>query len=272
MRPWVSWALLAANVAVWLAMTLTGGSTNPLVLLRFGAKFGPAILVGEYWRLLTTIFLHIGLLHLLLNSYALYILGPEVERFFGSARFLTVYVLAGLVGSGGSYLFESTLAAGASGAIFGLVGALATFYYRNRRLLGPMGQRRLSTLASLVLINLVIGFTVPNLDNWAHLGGLAGGLLAGWALSPQYQVVGSPADGWQVVDRTAKRPAWWIIPVGLALVAALTMGGNWRESAVVAGYRQGPDAQLRVGPWEEAIATWSPVPELETGIGRLAPG
>ena len=82
-RPWVTYGLLAVNVVVWLAMTATGGSQDPQTLLRFGAKYGPLIYEGEYWRLLTPMFLHIGFMHLLLNSYALFVLGMETELFFG---------------------------------------------------------------------------------------------------------------------------------------------------------------------------------------------
>ena len=96
-QPRVTYVLLAINVLVFLAMTVAGGSTNTAVLIRFGAKANALIAQGQVWRFLTSIFLHIGPMHLFFNSYALFIFGVEVERVYGSARFLAIYLLAGLL-------------------------------------------------------------------------------------------------------------------------------------------------------------------------------
>ena len=98
-KPFVTYILLGSIVIVFLLMTLSGGSTDPRVLIKYGANFGPLILSGQTWRLFTSMFLHIGFLHLVFNSYALFILGVEMERIYGPDRFLTIYILAGLFGS-----------------------------------------------------------------------------------------------------------------------------------------------------------------------------
>ncbi len=252
--PWASWILLTLNLVIWLAMTLTGGSTDQEVLLAFGAKYGPAILGGEYWRLLTSSFLHIGILHLAFNAYALYALGPQAERFFGRSRFLTLYLLTGLLSSATSYLISSALAAGASGSIFGLVGALGAFFLHEREVLGAPGRRRLNNLVSVVVVNLLIGFSAPNIDNAAHVGGLIAGLAIGWVLSPQYVVVpAGPAGPAEVVDRNSLARSWWVIPAALLALAGLTLLGDLREGNTAAAHFRRGESHLQDGQWDESI-------------------
>ena len=187
-RTVVTWVLLAINLAVWVAMDRSGGSENEDVLLRFGALFGPFIANGEYWRLFTAMFLHIGFMHLLSNAIALIIFGGLMERIFGHYRFTSIYVLAGLSGSLASYTFNPVvIGAGASGAIFGVLGALTAFFLVRRDVLGNVGRQYLSALGLIAGINLFLGFINPGIDNWAHLGGLVGGFLLGLALSPRYR-------------------------------------------------------------------------------------
>lgn len=264
---WISWSLLGLNAAIWLAMTVAGGSTDQQVLLAFGAKYGPAILAGEYWRLLFSSFLHIGLMHLGFNLYALYVLGPQVERYFGRARFLAIYLLTGVLSSATSYVISSSLAAGASGSIFGLVGALSAFFMHERKVFGAPGRRRLNNLVSVVAINLVIGFTVPNIDNAAHVGGLVAGLAVGWLLSPQYALVPpGPAGPAKVIDRNSLARSWWVIPAALAAVVGLTLLGNVRERSTPLGhYRQG-EAHLRNGQWDEALKALSAALEADAQL------
>lgn len=143
-KPLLSWIVLALNIIVWLLMTLGGGSTDIRVLVHFGAKVPWLVAGGEYWRLFTAIFLHIGFLHLAFNSYALYSLGPQVETLYGRNRFLMIYLLSGLAGSVASYVLSASVSAGASGAIFGLVGALTVYLIRQRDILGRRGRRGLT--------------------------------------------------------------------------------------------------------------------------------
>jgi rhomboid protease GluP len=251
---WVSWTLLSVNVVIWLAMTLAGGSTTQEVLLAFGAKYGPAILEGEYWRLLTSSFLHIGVMHLAFNAYALYALGPQAERFFGRSRFLILYLVTGVLSSATSYLISSTLAAGASGSIFGLVGALSAFFIHERKVLGAPGRRRLNNLISIVALNLVIGFTTPNIDNAAHVGGLIAGLAMGWVLSPRYAIEPpGPTGPAEVVDRNSLARSWWVIPAALLALLGLTLLGDVREASTAAAHFRRGESHLQDGQWDEAV-------------------
>jgi rhomboid protease GluP len=124
-------------------------------------------------------FLHIGIAHLMFNSYALKMLGKDVEAIYGTSKFLFIYVLAGIFGSLGSFLFSPAVSAGASGAIFGLIGAYMYFGMRRPAI---FSARYGLNLVSMLLINIVFGFTIPGIDNFAHLGGFLGGYLASWAI------------------------------------------------------------------------------------------
>lgn len=147
------------------------------MLVGFGAKVNDLIDQGQYWRLITCIFLHIGLLHLFFNNYALWIIGQEIERFYGSSRFVLIYLLTGMAGSTASYLFSPSDSAGASGAIFGLFGVMVTFPYRYRKEI-PDALRKgiIRSMLPVILLNLGLGFTVPMIDQSAHIGGLAAGV------------------------------------------------------------------------------------------------
>ena len=238
--PRVVYALLAVNVlmyAVTLVFTaLRDGTVIPpfddpfsTVLYQLGAKYGPAIDAGQYWRFLTPIMLHGGLLHLGFNSYALYALGPETERIYGSGRFFAIYVLAGLAGSIASYVRSPSLSIGASGAIFGLIGALAAFFYSARSLIGAEASRQqVQQLIAMAAINIVLGFAVEAIDNAAHIGGLVAGGLAGFALAPRYAIDDRLYP--PVVVR-ADRPAvsWLMGAVMLAvliLIAVIAVGSR----------------------------------------------
>ncbi len=193
-KPIATYVLLGIIAVVFVLETVSGGSTNTQVLVRMGAKVTPLIAEGEYWRLFTSMFLHIGVMHLFFNGYALFILGTELERLLGWQRFLAIYLLSGLYGSLASYAFSDSLSAGASGAVFGLIGALAAFFALHRQQLGTWGQRRLMNILFLIAINLFLGFTQPWIDNWAHMGGLVAGLALGWALAPRYEIAALPAS------------------------------------------------------------------------------
>lgn len=162
-------------------MALAGGSGNEPTLMAFGVKSNAEIAQGQWWRFVTPIFIHIGLLHLLFNSYALWIVGPQVEKLYGGARFVLLYMLTGIAGVYGSYSYHpNTISAGASGAIFGLFGVLLVFGLRYRNSIPPFFKRAVGTgVLPVIVINLIIGFTIPMIDNSAHIGGLlAGAVLA----------------------------------------------------------------------------------------------
>lgn len=173
--PFFSYILIAVQLVVFLLMEFKGGSTDSSTLIQFGAKFNPLILEGEWWRFITPVFLHIGFLHLLMNSMALYYLGPLVERIYGNIRFVMIYLFAGFIGGVASFLVSPNLSAGASGAIFGCFGALLYFGVVFPRLfVRSLGFNILIVLA----LNLVFGFTIPGIDNAGHIGGLVGGFAA----------------------------------------------------------------------------------------------
>ena len=224
-KPLLSWIALALNIIVWLLMTLGGGSTDIRVLVHFGAKVPWLVAGGEYWRLFTAIFLHIGFLHLAFNSYALYSLGPQVETLYGRNRFLMIYLLSGLAGSVASYVLSASISAGASGAIFGLVGALTVYLIRQRDILGRRGRRGLTHVVGVILYNLVLSFTVPGIDALGHLGGLVGGLIVGRLLCPDYEIVLGSEGLAKAIDRNSlKHQAWWLVLVGIALVVGVGLG------------------------------------------------
>jgi rhomboid protease GluP len=158
---------------------------TPMDALRWGADFGPLTIgQGQYWRLLTACFVHFGILHIAFNMYVLYQIGPFVQITFGRARYLILYFLAGLAGSIVSLLIHpQSVGAGASGAIFGLYGAVFGFLLRERRLLNPAAVKSIGRSAGVfVVYNLIFGAMNQTTDVSAHLGGLVVGFLAGIAL------------------------------------------------------------------------------------------
>ena len=230
-RPVVTWSLVAANVVMWLATTVAVGSDETEVLIEFGALFGPLIAEGQYWRLFTATFLHVGFLHLAFNGFALFIFGPLVERAYGHIMFLAIYVLSGLAGSVTSYVFNSiSIGVGASGAVFGVLGALAAFFLVHRRTFGSIAQRNLTGLLFLAGANLFYGLLTPGIDNWAHMGGFAAGFGLGVALSPRYRLVTTGFVGPTVLlDASPAVKRWWVAPAA----AALLLAGVWLGSATL---------------------------------------
>ena len=183
-QPWLTIIIIAINAVVFAALVLAGGNLLRLDsahLIAAGALYGPAVLQGEYWRLASAMFLHGGLLHIALNMFALWQAGSLVERLFGHKRFLILYLGAGLVGAITSLWWKPTvLSVGASGAIFGVYGALLGYLLGAREAmpLSLMRELRSSALA-FVGFSLFAGFAMPGIDNAAHVGGLIGGFLLG---------------------------------------------------------------------------------------------
>ncbi len=171
---WI-YPFIIVNIILFFILEMNGGSTNPKTLIQFGAKYNIAIMEGEWWRFITSMFLHIGIMHLTLNMIALYFIGALVERMYGHCRFIFIYFSAGLTGGIASFAFNPQIAAGASGAIFGLFGALLFFGLQYPKIFfKTMGWNVLFIL----MINIVFGLSVPQIDNGAHLGGLIGGFIA----------------------------------------------------------------------------------------------
>lgn len=184
-RPIITYILIAINIIIFILMYVLGsGSEDAYTLIKFGANVPELIKSGEYYRLLTSTFLHIGIFHLLCNNYALYIIGSQLESFLGKTKFLIVYLISAVCGNLLSLIFTSGISAGASGAIFGLLGSLLYFGYYYRVYLGNLIH---SQIIPIILLNLCIGFITPGIDNAAHIGGLIGGILSTMAVGLKYK-------------------------------------------------------------------------------------
>lgn len=184
----VSHGIVGINVLVFVCLAVASGSWTHIlsqVLIAWGGNDGAMTLNGEPWRLLTSVFLHGGLLHIALNMLALYQAGNLVERMFGPIRFGVIYLASGLLASLVSVWWrQDVVSVGASGAIFGVFGALLSFLVVHRARMPRLAYARLRTMTlSFVGYSLVIGFAIPGVDNAAHVGGLIGGVAVGWILA-----------------------------------------------------------------------------------------
>ena len=175
--PMVTYMLIAVNIICFLVPAFFSESNN--VILDF-CVHGPSIRYGQYYRLLTGTFLHTGIMHLAFNCYALYVLGSQLESYLGKAKYIVIYLVSAIFGSLFSMTFNGdTASIGASGAVFGLMGALLYFGYHYRVYLGNVIK---SQILPLVIVNLLIGFLTTGVDNAAHIGGLVGGAMITMAL------------------------------------------------------------------------------------------
>lgn len=176
---------LEIGYGFWQYNTWTG-SQNITVLIELGAKVNELILLGEVWRLFTAMFLHVGVMHLLFNMWALFAIGRLVEAYYDHVRYAIIYLLGGLFGSLASYAFSESVSAGASGAVFALTGAVSVYFFRYRENFGAHGRAVLQNMVFIIVINLAFGLAGSGVDNWGHIGGLVGGLLLAWGLLPHY--------------------------------------------------------------------------------------
>ena len=233
--PTVTKVLIGANLLVFVAMIVFGkvvydtwtGPETMEVLILFGAKVNGLIKNGQYWRLFTAMFIHIGVLHLLFNLYALYAIGPLVEGYFGHIRFITIYMLAGLFGSLASYAMSPAVSAGASGAIFGMIGAITIYFLKYHQNFGRRGRAMLQNMVIIIVINLAFGMAGRGIDNWGHIGGLIGGAVVAWGLLPRYQTPALVRPGPQPLatqSRTAFEVAWTLLMIGLFVLGVQFAG------------------------------------------------
>lgn len=180
-KPFVTYGFLIIIIFMFLLMTINGGSENPVILVKYGAKFNWAIVSGDWWRLITPAFLHIGSTHLILNALVIYFLGMQIEKIIGHFRYFLLLLLSALLGNTMSFAFSSAISAGASTAIFGLFAStlvLAKLYPYQRGI-----QDLSKNYFVLILLNVVFGLFSGTVDNAGHIGGLVGGYLAMYALS-----------------------------------------------------------------------------------------
>lgn len=189
--PIVTYLLIALNVILYIVPVLT--NSYDTIINNF-CVYGPLIKAGQYYRIITGAFLHGGILHLAFNCYALYVIGSQLESYLGKVRYLIVYLFSAVTASLFSMIFSSNPSIGASGAIFGLMGALVYFGYHYRVYLGNVLK---SQIIPLILFNLLIGALSTGIDNFAHIGGLIGGLLITSALGIKYKSSTSQmVNGW----------------------------------------------------------------------------
>ncbi|MEW9094096.1 MAG: rhomboid family intramembrane serine protease [Clostridiaceae bacterium] len=173
----ITYIFIGINIFMYIITAFLSGNlidSNVNVLVFLGAKFNPLIDRGQYYRLLTCTFLHGGIVHLGFNMYALYSIGPFVEKVYGKWKYAFIYLVSGIVSSTFSYMFSPSISIGASGSIFGLLGACAVMAlkYKDR-----IGRGFINNIMSVIFINLIIGFSIANVDNLGHIGGLIGGLI-----------------------------------------------------------------------------------------------
>lgn len=168
--------LITINVLIFLYGLFF--DKNSMLINNF-ALYAPYVRGGDYYRLISSAFLHVSLFHLLVNMYSLYIIGSQIENFFGKTKYIVIYLFSAIMGSLFSMLFTRGVSIGASGAIFGLLGAMLYFGYFYRIYLG---NTITSQILPVILINLLIGFSSSSIDNFAHIGGLVGGIIITMAL------------------------------------------------------------------------------------------
>jgi rhomboid protease GluP len=217
----VTFGLVAINAVVFVAMLFDGaGWFRPIshVQIAWGSNFGPYTTDAEWWRLLTAVFIHFGLFHILFNMIALVSFGPLVERLYGSLLYLLIYLLTGILASLASISWHPAInSAGASGAIFGILGALLAGPLRaGERFPEDMSRPILRATVIVVGWALYSGFRSQGVDNAAHLGGLASGFILGLAAAP-------PIRGEKLYSRRYILGLWPIIPTAAILLA----GGLW---------------------------------------------
>ena len=182
-KPIITYFIIGICILLYFLMVIEEGNFNlsTYVLLKFGANAGIFTKSGQYFRLFTCIFLHAGLIHIICNMYSLYVIGPQIESFYGKLKYLFIFLFSGICGSLLSLglSLDNTVSVGASGAIFGLLGSILYFGYHYRVYLGNVLK---SQILPIIFINLMIGFMVPGIDNFAHIGGLIGGIFASMAV------------------------------------------------------------------------------------------
>ncbi len=180
----VNLAIIAVNFIYFGYLEMIGDTQDSLFMVAHGAMFLPEILRGQYWRLLTAVFMHFGIGHIINNMLVLYVMGDHLERALGSMRYLLFYLICGVGANVVSMWFEMVTArvsvsAGASGAVFGVIGGLLYVVLRNRGKLEDLSTRQ---MAVMILLSLYFGFTSSGVNNVAHVAGLVIGFLTGAVL------------------------------------------------------------------------------------------
>jgi rhomboid protease GluP len=203
-HPYTTYVLIGICVVMYLLQVSLGYFFN-IDLTGALDKNNALIVQGQVWRLFTPIFLHGSILHIVFNMYALFYFGRMIERYYGRARYLGLFILSGFAGNVISFMFSSYQSLGSSTSIMGLLGAVGVLIYQNREIFGPVARQALSQVVIIGIINLILGLTPgSNIDNWGHIGGLFGGILFAWFGGPVFQKVGLVAT-YAYVNRRGER-------------------------------------------------------------------
>ena len=188
-KPIVTYVLIGITALVYLMQAVSKWRYGVDYPLAIGAKISPYITYyHQYWRLITPIFLHGSIMHILFNMYALFTVGPSLEHYYGHWNFLRFYLITGFGGNVLSHIASpKTVSVGASTALFGLIAAQAMFFYKNRSILRNY-KRAMQNIGFVIIMNLAIGLS-GGIDNWGHLGGLLSGLLLAWMCGPEISFI-----------------------------------------------------------------------------------
>ncbi len=220
-RPTFTYIILVFTCVTYIAQLLSTRIVGFDVPATFGAKVNEFITQGEIWRLVTPMFLHASLLHIGFNMYALIIFGHRLERIYGHSRFLLLYFLAGITGNLFSFYLTPGISIGASTAVFGLLAAEGIFIYTNRRFF-PNATYALREIIMILVFNIFIGFSTPQIDNWGHMGGLIGGLAFAWFAGPLIQIKKEVTEI-RLYDAHRDGRILWISGVHLFIIALLVV-------------------------------------------------
>ena len=179
--PVITKILITINIVIFILQLVLGWD----VVANFGANYAPFVKSGKFYVLITSMFIHGNLIHLLFNMYALYIIGPQVESFYGKIKYLAIYFGSGILGALLSDIFlQNSISVGASGAIFGLLSSIVYFGYHYRAYLDTVIR---SQIMPLIIFNIFLGIVIPNIDTFCHIGGLIGGVLVSMACGIKYK-------------------------------------------------------------------------------------
>jgi rhomboid protease GluP len=220
-RPFVAYVLLAVTVILYLLQMASEAFLGTDLPALLGMKINEYILAGQVWRFFTPALLHGSIMHIAFNMYALAVIGAPLEQRFGHGRFLALYTAGAFSGNVFSFLLSADASLGASTAIFGLLGAEIVFFYQNRRILGSRARAALQNVLTIAGINLLIGLS-PGIDNWGHLGGLAGGLLFTWFAGPQLLLEGM-YPSFTLTDERGESASLFALALVFAFFGALAL-------------------------------------------------
>jgi rhomboid protease GluP len=248
--PKVVYGIMLLTILVFVLQNVSIYTYGDDYFLNWGDKVNNLIVQGQLWRLVTPLLLHASIIHIGFNMYALFVIGPGLERFYGGLRFILLYLLAGIAGNVASFYFSPYDSIGASTAIFGLIAAQGVFIYRNRQIFGAQARPMLINTIVIIGVNLIFGASLnlvagpgtPGIDNWGHLGGLFGGFAFGWFAGPLFEkqtvlvdssqfpagafpTVETPLPQYAVrlINKVSLNQAWVVAGLELAVLAVLTV-------------------------------------------------